>query len=187
MLYENLLEECFWERGMSKKIWLEKEKIVESWSVLIEDGKGKAEDIYNGVSKLIKERDAPALRLERVIVRTGERKSLFGRLLEREYLRVLNEELKDFRIYIGARDYGKDLNVSWYLTCEPGFFKQMLGFSPKGYGVHWSLKMFSQEDLTAYVTLVHHSLLKTVEKLMRDLGEDPSKIDRKSRGFLGVS
>jgi hypothetical protein len=43
------------------------------------------------------------------------------------------------------------------------------------------------EELTAYVTKVHHSVLKAVASLMQKLGQDASKIDRKSRGFLGVS
>jgi hypothetical protein len=43
------------------------------------------------------------------------------------------------------------------------------------------------EELTAYVTKVHHSVLKAVASLMQKLGQDTSKIERKSRGFLGVS
>ena len=43
------------------------------------------------------------------------------------------------------------------------------------------------EELTAYVTKVHHSVLRAVDSLMRNLGQDTSKIERKSRGFLGVS
>jgi hypothetical protein len=47
--------------------------------------------------------------------------------------------------------------------------------------------LFDEQDLRAYVTNVHHSLLKAVENLMLSLKQDPSTIDRKSRGFLGVS
>jgi len=173
---------------MSKKIWMREERIVESWSALIEGGSGKAEEIYNMTINFIKERNPEAFKFEKVFVKTGEReRGLFSKLIERDYLMVYSDYLKDFRMYIGARDYGKDLGVSWYLTCEPGFFKQMLGFTPTTYGAHWDLKMFAQEDLTAYVTLVHHSLLKAVERLMTSLGQDFSKVDRKSRGFLGVS
>jgi len=41
--------------------------------------------------------------------------------------------------------------------------------------------------LRAYVTNAHHCLLEAVEKLMVDLNQDPAKIERKSRGFLGIS
>jgi hypothetical protein len=174
---------------MPKKVTIREEKILDNWSVLIEGGHGRAEDFYNAVVELIRERDFPGLKLENIIVQIGERTGIFGKFIERDYLRVLNEQkpLKDFRIYVGARDYGKDLNVCWYLTCEPGLFSQLLGFTSKGYGFEWKLKMFAQEDLTAYVTSVHHSILKAVETLMRKLGQDFSKIDRKSKGFLGVS
>jgi hypothetical protein len=49
------------------------------------------------------------------------------------------------------------------------------------------LDLFDLQDLSAYATNCHHSLLKAIEKLMLSLNQDPSKINRKSRGFLGVS
>jgi hypothetical protein len=49
------------------------------------------------------------------------------------------------------------------------------------------LNLFNKQDLTAYVTCVHHCLLEAVEKLMLGMDQDPSKIDRKTRGFLGIS
>jgi hypothetical protein len=49
------------------------------------------------------------------------------------------------------------------------------------------LDLFDEQDLRAYVTNAHHCLLEAVNKLMLDLNQDPSKIDRKSRGFLGIS
>jgi hypothetical protein len=50
-----------------------------------------------------------------------------------------------------------------------------------------SFDIFDQQDLIAFATSVHHSLLKAVEKLLYSLNQDPSKINRKSRGFLGIS
>jgi hypothetical protein len=49
------------------------------------------------------------------------------------------------------------------------------------------LDLFDQQDLRTYSTNAHHCLLKAVDKLMLDLNQDPSKIERKSRGFLGIS
>jgi hypothetical protein len=116
-------------------------------------------------------------------------KGAFG--IKRNYLLVTNEGLRDFRMYIGARDYGNNLDVCWYLTCEPGLFKQTLstlltkGTSEKA--LSFDLDIFEQQELSAFITVVHHCLLKALEKLMSKLGQDPSKIDRKSKGFLGVS
>jgi hypothetical protein len=41
---------------------------------------------------------------------------------------VSNDSLREFLLYIGARDYGIHLDVSWYLTVQPSGFKR--AFSP---------------------------------------------------------
>jgi len=50
-----------------------------------------------------------------------------------------------------------------------------------------NLDFFDEQDLRAYVTNAHKCLQKAVDKLMLEFNQDPSKIDRKSRGFLGIS
>jgi hypothetical protein len=105
---------------------------------------------------------------------------------------VTTERLKDYKIYVCARDYGKYLDVQWYLTCEPGFFSKVFKMGAAVYTAGLStlilsFDLFDQQDLIAFATTVHHSLLKAVEKLMLSLNQDPSKMNRKSRGFLGVS
>ena len=174
---------------MAKKVVLRDEKILDSWSVLIENAQDKTEEIYKEVPELIQESEAPGVKTETVRVGTGLGSYLFGR--DREYIMVTNEGLRDYKMYIGARDYGKNLDVSWYLTCEPGLFKSTLsnlltkGASDKA--LSFMLNVFGQQDLIAYTTLVHHCLLKSVESIMQAKDQDPSKIERKSRGFLGIS
>ena len=174
---------------MAKKVVLHNLKIIDSWSMIIENGQGKAEQVYKDTENFIEESKAPGVRTEVVKVRPSWLKGLFG--IERSYFMVGNEGLSDYRMYIGARDYGNNLDVSWYLTCEPGFFKKSLssvltrGASDKA--LSFMLDLFQQQDLTAYATVIHHCLLKSLEKIMSGLGQDTSKIDRKSRGFLGIS
>ena len=36
------------------------------------------------------------------------------------------------------------------------------------------------------MTNAHHCLLVAVDEVMVSLNQDPSKLDRKSRGFLGI-
>lgn len=170
-------------------ITLQDEKIIDRWSMIIENGQGNAEKIYQDAEGFIKQSNAPGVALEKVKVRTSWLKGLLGN--ERNYVMVANESLKDYRMYIGARDYGNNLDVSWYLTCEPGFFKKNIsdimtgGASDKA--LSFSLDIFQQQDLNAYATVIHHCLLKAIEKVMFSLNQDPSKIDRKSKGFLGIS
>ena len=173
---------------MFKKITLKDEKILDDWSVLIENAQGKTEEIYQLIINFIKESRAPGVRVETVQVRPSWLKGIFGSI--RKYLMVTNEEsVKAYRFYVGARDYGNNLDVSWYLTCEPGFFSRIfIGKGKEAHGaIYTILDIFERQDLTAYVTCAHHCVLKAVEAIMQGLGQDFSKVDRKSRGFLGVS
>jgi len=43
----------FGELVMSKKVTLKDEKILDSWSILIEDGKGRENEIYEKTKKYI--------------------------------------------------------------------------------------------------------------------------------------
>lgn len=171
------------------RVTLKDEKIIDRWSMILKDGQEKAEQIYQDTENFIKESRAPGIRIERTKVKTGWLKGLLGK--EREYMMVSNEALGDYRMFIGARDYGNNLDISWFLTCEPGFFKKRLsnvltsGASDKALSL--SLDIFLQQDLNAYATVVHHCLQDAIGKLMSGMGQDPSKIDRKSRGFLGIS
>jgi hypothetical protein len=170
-------------------VTLKDEKIIDRWSVLIENGQAKVEQVYQDTENFITVSKAPGIKIEKVKVRPGWLKGLFGK--ERDYMMVTNEGLDDYRMFIGARDYGDNLDVQWYLTCEPGFFKKTLsdvltkGASDKA--LSFSLDLFQQQDLNAYATVVHHCLIKAVEKMMGGMGQDVSKMDRKSRGFLGIS
>lgn len=107
---------------MPKTVDLTRMKQLDNWSVLVDDAQGKAKEIFDIVKRILEESKAPGVKSEIVNV-PGERVGLFKAKME-DYLMVTNERLKDFRMYVSARDYGKDLSVSWYLTCEPGPFKQ---------------------------------------------------------------
>jgi len=48
------------------------------------------------------------------------------------------------------------------------------------------LDLFDKQDSSIYTTNAHHCLLQAVEKLMLSLSQNPYKIDRKARGFLGI-
>lgn len=170
-------------------ITLQDEKIIDRWSIIIGNGQDKAEQVYQDTEQLIKESKAPGISIERVKVRPSWLKGLLGN--ERSYMMVTNQALRDYRMFIGARDFGDNLDVQWYITCEPRFFKKRLsniltsGASDKALSL--SLDLFKQQDLNAYATVVHHCLIEALEKVMSGLGQDTSKIDRKSRGFLGIS
>jgi len=108
-----------------RKVTLSDEKILDSWSVLIEDANGRVEEFYDSVLKFVEEERMPNVRAEMVKAFPHSTAKIFSkfskslRALGRDYLMVSNDYLDRYRMFIGAKDYGKNLNVSWYLVCEP--------------------------------------------------------------------
>ena len=170
---------------------LKKEEVIDNWSILIENGNGRAEDIFRDTNSFILETKAPAIAIKREEISPSMLKGVLGR--KRDFLTVIdkrNIRLKPYRIFINARDYGKNLDVSWYLTFKPELWKRILALVPFVSIVPKKLSdldIFDQQDLRAYATNAHHCVIKAVVKLMLSLGQDPAKIDRRSRGFLGIS
>ena len=186
-----------------------REEVIDRWGILIEGAQGRAEEIFTKTSQRIEETKAPDVRLERRKVAPSIVRGILGK--RRDFLiirQVGNPRLKPYQMFINARDYGNNLDVSWYLMAKPSLFEKIMNFLILWPGVNLlifpfflallfkrmvqeraglDLDLFDEQDLRAYVTNAHHCLLEAVERLMTDLNQDPSKIDRKSRGFLGIS
>jgi len=187
-----------------------KQEVIDSWSVLIAGAQGRSEEIFNNTDNFIAQTKAPNVKKERKKLAPGLFRGLFG--AKRDFLVVAetsNPRLKPYQMLIGARDYGNNLDVSWYLLYRLTFWERVLSFLflipalnivllpfamlkgatrfAKEGKAGLDLDFFDEQDLRAYTTNAHHCLLEAVEKLMVDLHQDPSKIDRKSRGFLGIS
>lgn len=177
---------------MSKKVVLGKDTILDSWSVLIEGAQGKSREFYDLLLKLIGEQEMPHVRAEMVTAFPHGGAKVFSAFFEsvkalgREYLMVSHDRLKPHKMFVGARDYGKNLSVSWYLVCEISFLDALFKKREEKI-IYTPIYLFDQEELTSYVTCAHHCVLKAVESIMNKVGQDFSKVDRKSKGFLGVS
>lgn len=170
---------------------LRKEQVVDNWSIMIEDAQGKADFIFNHTDYFIEESKAPKIKVRKEKIAPSFLRGIFGG--KRDFLIITkkgNPRLKPYQLFLNVRDYGNNLDVAWYLTFRPSFLRSLLtiipfvNLIPKA-GLE--LDIFDLQDLRAYGTNAHHCLLKAVEKLMLDLNQDPSKIDRKTRGFLGIS
>jgi hypothetical protein len=181
---------------MSRKVSLVKQKILDSWSVLIEGAQGRGEELIRKVVEYIEKSKAPNVRTEMVEAYPDMASRIWSSISKRlarepkTYLMVSNDNLEATKIYVRAQDYGRNLFVCWYLITEPGLLAELLSApssEDRWYWVPRTRDVFTEEELTAYVTCIHHCVLRAVEDLMRSLGQDPSKIERKSRGFLGVS
>ena len=170
---------------------LRKEQVVDNWSILIENGQGNAKMVFKETENFIKKSKAPSVEMKMRNMSPGTFKGLMG--IERDFLEITDHEnmrMAPYQIYVNARDYGISLDISWYLTFRPTWWHSLLSMVPFVSMIPRTLSdldVFDQQDLTVFATNAHHCLLKTVEKLMVSLNQDPSKIDRKSRGFLGIS
>jgi len=170
-------------------VTIKDEKLLDSWSVVMENAAGYADKLSGRITEYLQQGELPGVSWQIVEATPGMLKGLMGK--KRSYLMVTSDMLRDYRMYVGSRDYGRHLNVSWFLTVEPGFFKKALsgaltqGANPMA--LSFMLDIFDLQDLRAYVTSVHRCCVKrAVEGLAEHLGQDKASFDWKSKGFLEV-
>jgi hypothetical protein len=169
-------------------VTLKDEKVLDTWGLVMEGGAGHAAGLLQQVQDLLKFSELPGITWQKVDAQPGMIKGWFGK--KREYLMVCSEALKDYRMYLGVRDYGKHLDVSWFLTVEPGFFKSAFSAMLAHGNINalsFNLDVFDAQDLRAYVTSVHHCcVIRAVEAVAGKINMDTSKFNWTSKGLLQV-
>ena len=167
-----------------------KAEILDNWSALIRGARGERDQVISTTKELINISKAPSIEMKEEKVGHNLAPTTFGET--REFLIVAdrrNLKLGNFKTYVNANDYGDGLFISWYLTYMPDVWQTIASLIPgagKIVGLD-ELNLFNKQDLTAYVTCVHQCMLEAVEKMMSGKGMDTSKIDRRTKGFLGIS
>ncbi|MEA1963929.1 MAG: hypothetical protein U9O41_02240 [Candidatus Aerophobetes bacterium] len=167
-----------------------KQNVTGEWAHLIEGAQGRAEEIYKGTEDVIERSEVSSIVMKRQELIPGFIRGALGR--KREFLVVKDKHfrLKPYQFLLNAIDYGNNLDVAWYLVYRLSIFRALLTIIPFVNFIPQKIEdldLFDSQDLTAFNTVCHYSVLEAVEKLMLSLNQDPSKMDRKSRGFLGVS
>ncbi|MBI3421289.1 MAG: hypothetical protein HY006_04435 [Candidatus Sungbacteria bacterium] len=180
------------------------ERIIERWITLIDGAQGEGEKIMTGALREIERVGPPNVHMARKMVHPGA-----GVIRKpREFLVAEHKLFDTYDMYIGARDYGKQLFVSWYLVAEPISFLRLFKRNPVGtllklpflifFGAFSRKKnadeeffsvmnIFDSEEVTAYITTVHHAVLGSVKTMMEGRNLDFTKVDAKTRGFFNVS
>jgi hypothetical protein len=97
---------------------LKNESVVDKWNTLIANGAGRAKQMMDAIETKIKAANIAGVRTAQREVSSG----VFG--TKRAFIHVSNDSLSDFLLYVGARDYGIHLDVSWFLTVQPRGFKR---------------------------------------------------------------
>jgi len=162
---------------------LTSEKVLERWAGLVQGGAGRSEWLIDKTIELLSATDLQNLFYKREPVRTG----MFSD--PRDFLILTYGTLREYAMFIGARDFGKDLDVAWFLTVNPGFLKRAIskkltGGNPNALSM--DIDLFAQQDLQAFKLVADTCLQKAVDILLDELKLDHSTIDRKSKGFLSV-
>lgn len=170
---------------------LRKDEVIDSWSAQIEGGNGHAEKIFNNALEQIKEFNAPNVSASKTVMSPSLTRGLMN--VYRDFVVVNhrgNQRLDPYQVYVNARDYGNSLVVDWHLTYRPTIIKLimlvMFRFA-RGTDPLDELDLFDLQDLKAYVTTTHRCVRSTVSSTMIEMNQDPSKLEQKSRGFLGIS
>ncbi len=170
---------------------LGKDQVIDTWSALIEKGQGNSAAVSKDAETFIADSKAPGIKFENKEIAPSIITGLIGN--KRDFLVIRdtsNYKLGPYQIYLNARDYGDNLDVSWYLTFKPSLLQSLIALIPFVSVVQFTindLNIFDQQDLRAYGTNAHHCILKAVDNLVLNLGQDPNKLQRMSRGFLGIS
>ena len=182
---------------------MKQEKIVDRWSTLIEGANGQGEQVIAETIRIIEKLEVPDIFVSRQKRKPGPGFSK----TPRDFLIAEHRIHDGYDMYIGARDYGKQLFVSWYLVEEPISFLRLFKRNPiaaivklpflifgqiisKMYGGSGKfmslLNLFDSEELTAYATTVHHAVLDSVKIVMENKKLDFTKVNNRTSGFLNI-
>lgn len=159
------------------------QQVIDRWGNLVDGGHGHRQQVIDALHRSLVALDPPQTLADERMLASGR---IFGGSGERRPFVVVshsgNFRLEPYRIYVSVRDYGNALQTSWYLVAKPTFWQALL----QRVGL-LSLDFFEEEDLRGYVTAVHHCFIQAVVELLTTLGQDDDRLDRTSKGFLGVS
>jgi len=165
----------------STPAFLRRRQVIDRWDMVIAGGSGQSQLVIEATQEHIDEFDPPNVALERADMAPGLWRGLTGDT--RPFLiaqNSTNRRIKSYRMFVNVRDYGEALQTSWYLAYLPTIWQRFRG------RLGQDLDLFDEQDLRAYVTVVHQSFIEAVIDLLNTLGQD-TNVNRTSKGFLGVS
>lgn len=166
--------------------------ILERWFATIGGAQGQSDKVLRDFMERVNAANIPGLTAEKKTITVGlgqAVKGIFrggGGSKPREFIAIENEGLPAYIIYAGARDYGNQLIVSWYLIAD----EKRLGRAARIAGDMVNLinlDMVETEELSAWVSIVHGAITSAVEEMMKGLNLDFTKIDTYTKGFLNLS
>jgi hypothetical protein len=168
-------------RGLSVTI-LSSESVLDSWNYIIKGGAGRGDSAIGTIERAVIDTHMPNVTTRREPIAM----ELFGE--KRPFLVIQNTKYKEFKMYIYARDFGVDLDVSWYFVAQPKFLKKTLSKHATGNPQDLTMRVsiFAQQDTYAFKGITHDRVKQTLDDLCEELNLDPTGLNTGSRGFLNV-
>ncbi len=167
-------------------VTLKDAKIVESWGTMLEGCQGEDESLFRAVEVYLEESKAPGVTWKRETVSPGWLKGLMGK--KRDFLLIEHERFDDYSLFVSVRDYGRHLDVNWYLAASQKNPLVKLATQAAGYipgSAIFNLDVFDQEDLRAYGRLGAHAVRQAVKRVLEKRNIE-TEIDWKSKGMLAL-
>jgi|GEM_PF-1271291 len=160
-------------------------KVREQWATLVDRGAGHAEELIYDIQNRLEEAEIPGECTWSLI---AARSPVVFSKLSRPFLSVELKQFKDFHQYIGARDYGIHLDCCWFLTIEPGMLKYVISttITDDSEALSQPKDILVAQDLRAWITVVHCAVMDAVDALAERIGSDKSRIQRGTKGVLGI-
>src|SRR5687768_14745624 len=157
-------------------VTIRKDRVLDNWQKIVDNGSGNRDSIYTKTETYLTQASLPNVTWRRDAVNTGLFKTT------REFIVVNHGELREYVMFLCARDYGQHLDCAWYVTCRPGLFKRAVSKAAVGHqnALSLNLDVFNQQDLEAWVSCVHHAFLRSIQELMEELKQDITGMNTRS-------
>lgn len=167
-------------------VTLKDAKIVESWGVMLEGCQGEEQGLFRATEVYLEESKAPGVTWKRETVTPGWLKGLMGK--KRDFLLIEHERFDDYSFFVSVRDYGRHLDVNWYLAASQKnplvkLATQAAGFIPGS--ALFNLDVFDQEDLRAYGRIGQAAVKRGTESVIERRNVQ-IQVDWKSKGMLAL-
>src|SRR5215211_7914006 len=126
---------------MATRYTLRGEKVMDKWATIVENGAGRDKWVLDTSEEYIKNSNMPGVWCGQSEV------SLSGVFSpKRPFLLLYHSGLKAYRMYIGARDFGAHLDVSWFVTFYASPLKNLLGRYASPMGLSMEINTFDQQS-----------------------------------------
>lgn len=157
-------------------------KIVRQWSTLLPGCQDEAPGLIKAVQDRLASFEVPGLSWKEESASTGFLKSMMGK--RRDFLIVRSEKFSEWLVCIGAQDYGRFLDVVWYLTAAPKFLNRMRS-AAAGEVLVDELDVFDQQDVNAYASVTRIAVQEATEELANKRQLDWARLQRQAHGAAG--